>query len=657
MDGDETKPRKKEVSGDEKRRRMSKQHRKPSFFNAGGGASSWVPFPPPEVSCSFDLRPRVAKVHDERQRAGLPAVMYGSTIDSVYDDSDENDDEDEDESEDAEDQSPTIGGKRVETSAQENTSLTALVFNARKTVRFSTEPTHAEHRDISTGHRARRAFRRLKRSMSHATERWNTLLDAPRELWIIYAMKFLSSYSYFSFALVLTLFLSEEFGLSDLAAGWVYGMYGLMSTVFGVLCGWCIDALGVKKSLIFGSLVGTIARLVLALSTSTNVVLGVLYTALPFAESLGIPILTIGIKRYTNDTNRTYAFSFYYSIMNIAALVAGPAVDIVRGLFPHGISLYGVHLSAIRVVLVSSALSTALMCGAVWCGVREIEVDEEGNVTEFKPSEQTAWDQTIAALLAPAFWRLSLFTALLLGVRLVFRHLDATMPKYLLREFGRGAPFGAVYAINPLLIIFLVPLVGLLTREVGSFDMIVFGSFISGLAPFWICIGNYYWAVAMFMITLSIGEAIYSPRVYEYTMEVAGRGAEGIYTSLASAPLFSVKLITGGMSGWLLQTFCPAYGPRHSRQMWAIIGATSFVSPILMMLLREAIHPSDEPAQEETGDLGLDKPNRGSLKKQHSLMDGVVVEHTHPSSQSAQSHKSPENRDRKVSGAIQIGDE
>jgi len=572
-------------------KRTIRHARKPSFYNVGGAASSWVPFPPPEMASSFDIRPRLPVAKQWRQPG-----LYGSTVGSYEDSYDDESDEDEESSEDSSIQDQTEVSDDVSSATGEQQQKTiikpAYRPRAEKTIKFRTSPEYMKQ-PVNWGERMTRWYNRMKRSMTKSMSRWNRLSTAPRELWIIYAMKFLSSYSYFSFTLVLVMFLSEEFDMDDTAAGWNYGMYGLFSTLFGVLCGWFIDYLGVKQSLVLGSLLGATARFVLAFTTSRFVALAVLYTALPFAECLGIPILTIGIKRYTNQSNRTFAFSFYYSIMNVAALVAGPLVDILRSACPDGMVFFGREFSALRVILISSALSTFLMLVAVWLGIREIEVDESGQVVEFEPVNESAWEQTGKTLKEPAFWRLTLFTVLLMGVRMVFKHVDATMPKYLIREFGPSAPFGLIYSINPFLIIFFVPIVGLMTREVDSFDMILFGSCISAFAPFWLVLGNLYSLVIMFMFTLSVGEAIYSPRVYEYTMDIAGRGSEGIYTSLASAPLFSVKLITGGMSGALLQKYCPAHGPRRSRMMWAIVGLTSLLAPILMWMLREVIHPTD----------------------------------------------------------------
>lgn len=423
--------------------------------------------------------------------------------------------------------------------------------------------------------------------------------EAPRELWLIFALKFLTSYAYFSLALVLTMFLSDEFGMSDTAAGWAYGVYGVMSTFFGLLCGWFIDYLGVRASLLVGAIVGAFSRFVMALTTSKRTAVLMLYTLLPFAECLGIPIMTIGIKRYTNARNRTFAFSLFYSMMNVAALCAGPMVDLSRKFFGDGITIHSalghdIRFTGLRLIIFSSALATAAMCVVVLIGIREIQVDETGNISEFTPNRESPFQQTLAVLREPAFWRLTVFTLLLVGVRLVFRHLDATMPKYLVRQFGPNAPFGLIYSINPFLIIILVPIVGLLTRKIDSFSMILAGSFVSAVSPFWLCLKQSYISVVLFMVTLSIGEAVYSPRVYEYTMEVSAHGSEGLYSSLSSAPLFSVKLFVGGMSGWLLSAFMPAHGPHHGNILWGIIGITSLTSPVLMWLLREYISPSSE---------------------------------------------------------------
>ena len=57
------------------------------------------------------------------------------------------------------------------------------------------------------------------------------------------------SYGYFSTSLMLTLLLSEDFGLSDSTAGWYYGAFGTLTSIYGFAMGFVIDNLGVRLRL------------------------------------------------------------------------------------------------------------------------------------------------------------------------------------------------------------------------------------------------------------------------------------------------------------------------------------------------------------------------------------------------------------------------
>lgn len=43
--------------------------------------------------------------------------------------------------------------------------------------------------------------------------------------------------------------------------------------------------------------------------------------------------------------------------------------------------------------------------------------------------------------------------------------MDATLPKYMIRELGEEAKFGLVYSINPFMIILLVPIISVYTSK------------------------------------------------------------------------------------------------------------------------------------------------------------------------------------------------
>lgn len=90
--------------------------------------------------------------------------------------------------------------------------------------------------------------------------------------------------------------------------------------------------------------------------------------------------------------------------------------------------------------------------------------------------------------------------------------------------------------------------------------MIYYGSWIAAASPFFFLLGPGYMTTIGFIVMMSLGEAVYSPPTYTYSMELAPEGQEGIYTTLANAPLFTAKFVAGFMSGYLLQNYCPAEG-------------------------------------------------------------------------------------------------
>merc|ERR1740129_283223 len=125
---------------------------------------------------------------------------------------------------------------------------------------------------------------------------------------------------------------------------------------------------------------------------------------------------------------------------------------------------------------------------------------------------------------------------------MIFRHLDATLPKYMVREFGDDVPFGSIYSINPAVTIILVPIMTAVFKHVDPLVMIHYGCYVSAFSVFFLAFSTSITACVLFVVTLSIGEAMWSPRFYDYCMSVVQEGREGTYIALSSAPIFLVKL-------------------------------------------------------------------------------------------------------------------
>ena len=98
----------------------------------------------------------------------------------------------------------------------------------------------------------------------------------------------------------------------------------------------------------------------------------------------------------------------------------------------------------------------------------------------------------------------------------------------------------------------------------------------------------YYIMTAFYLIVFSVGEAFYSPRVYEYAAAIAPKGQEASYGALAYLPFLVGKLLIG-TAGWVLAAFVPETGPRRPELMWLTFALAASVAPIGLIVFRRYI--------------------------------------------------------------------
>ncbi|MRG93079.1 hypothetical protein [Polyangium spumosum] len=79
------------------------------------------------------------------------------------------------------------------------------------------------------------------------------------------------------------------------------------------------------------------------------------------------------------------------------------------------------------------------------------------------------------------------------------------------------------------MIIFLTPVATALTRKVPPYPVIAIGATISAVSVFALAFSTTVAASVVFIVLLSIGEALWSPRLYEYTATIAPPGREANY--------------------------------------------------------------------------------------------------------------------------------
>jgi MFS family permease len=442
------------------------------------------------------------------------------------------------------------------------------------------------------------------------------LLRCPRELWLIYLATFFEYLGIFSFLPTLPLWLSNDFGMDDKRAGWWAATFSTLVTLFVFLVGSIADTLGVRRTLLISFALAAATRLGMAIAPSTDMAIATLL-AFGFAYATTSPVLQAAVQRASSKRTRSFAFSFWYVSFNLAGALTGPfVIDLTRRAFLDpstgklvkrtlDLPLLGERLFSANTAIMALGFVFATIAFCVIMLVRkdfEHRIDPEAAAAgEGKPAKVSPLVALRDVLKDRPFWRFMVLLVLLSLVRMMFQHMHFTWPKYVLREQGEGFPVGTVWSLNSFLILFLAPLGTALTRNRRPFEVLLFGAFISALSPFVLCLGSSMPFQIGMILLLTVGEALWSPRLYEYNVSIAPRGREATYVSLASLPYFLAKFLVGPTSGYLLATFVPETGPRSAGMLWAIIGLSTLVGPTGIWLGRKWISKNernDEPATE-----------------------------------------------------------
>jgi len=188
--------------------------------------------------------------------------------------------------------------------------------------------------------------------------------------------------------------------------------------------------------------------------------------------------------------------------------------------------------------------------------------------------------------------RFTLFIFILIPVQTLFAHNWLTIPYYLDRAFAGsfvGEYFEVFSNLNPILIFFLAPLVAGLTAKADVYRMMILGTTVMALPVFLLAIGPNPYLFLLYILLMTIGEAMWQPRFLQWIAEVAPKGMTGLYMGVGQFPWFLTKVITGFYSGWFLMHYCPINTPpsaMNTQFMWLVYGFIAIISPIGLILVK-----------------------------------------------------------------------
>ena len=442
------------------------------------------------------------------------------------------------------------------------------------------------------------------------------LRETKREYWGIQLINVLDCTAYFGIITIGTLFLSKEIGLSDAYAGYVLAAFTSLVVIFLTVSGTVTDWLGVRLSLRASLLVTLLLRAGTAYVGLTpgfphrGIVTAVLIVLMaPFTASIQT-VYQAACNRFTTKRSRSAGFNLWYLFVNLGGALSGYSIDVVR----LQLKISNAHIFTMGAVLAALCLVVSELM--IRDETQEVGPGEEPEAPVEKKGKQSPWIIFRNVVTEKAFARLMVLITLILGVRAVYAYVYLIMPKYWERTIGADAQIGVLNMINPIGIVVGLILFIPLANRFSVFSMLIYGAIISSVALFpmalpWTAYGSsisqaHYLMAFLCMVILTIGEVLWSPKLYEYTAAIAPKGQEGTYLGLSMIPWFLAKTLVGALSGHLLMRWSPEKvevgGLQLSLQdalktgqlpywqtpsaMWFILGLYALSGCVIALLLR-----------------------------------------------------------------------
>lgn len=407
--------------------------------------------------------------------------------------------------------------------------------------------------------------------------------------WVANTVELLERAAYYGVFVVITIYLSRILGFSDVQSGWIAGGFSGVLYLLPTFSGAIADKIGYRSSLLLAFGLLTIGYFSLALfpallqseglvTYSRTVAYSGLresslrWTIVPIMVLIVVggsfikAVITGSVARETTEDTRAKGFSIFYMMVNIGAFSGKTIVQPLResmgdlGLINLNYFAGGMTLLAFVTIFLFFKNSD--------------RVQAQKSIKEIGKS----------LLHVLKNGRLIVLILIITGFWMVQHQLYATMPKYVLRMAGENAAPSWYANVNPLVVVLTVGIItSLLSKRSALFSMTI-GMFIMPISALAMAYGNLIGKEAVnlgfmtmhpiaFMMVVGIvfqglAESFISPRFLEYFSKQAPKGEEAMYLGFSHLHSFISSIVGFGLSGYLLQTYCPEPTLFASHQEW-----------------------------------------------------------------------------------------
>jgi len=442
-----------------------------------------------------------------------------------------------------------------------------------------------------------------------------------KAFWVANSVELLERLAYYAIFIVITLYLSNVWGFTDIEAGIISGIFSATLYLLPTFAGAYADKIGFRSAIMiaFGLLTLGYAGLgilptLLESAGLVNYHMSTTFTGLdtsPLRWTI-LPVMTfivIGgsfikavisgtVARETTSANRARGYAVFYMMVNIGAFMGKTVVDPLRkSLGDQGL----VYLNFF------SAAMTFLAFIAVFFFYKSVKTEGQG---------KTFAELGSGLLRVLGNGRLIVLILIISGFWMIQGQMYATMPKYVIRMIGESASPGWYANVNPLVVFVCVNFVTSFMKKRKALTSMTVGMLIIPLSAlamsFGTLIGSGYvlglHPVAFMMIVgiamQAIAECFISPRYLEYFSNQSPKGEEGLYLGFSHLHSFVSYLFAFGLSGFLLDKYCPnprgfasateyAAATTHAHYIWFVFVGIGLVSAIALLIYGYFTHKAD----------------------------------------------------------------
>lgn len=405
-----------------------------------------------------------------------------------------------------------------------------------------------------------------------------------RAFWTANTAELLERMAYYAVFIVITLYLSNTLGFSDLEASLISGLFSGGLYLLPMFTGAFADKIGYRKSIItafsllaIGYLLQGILPIMLESAGLVEYGEKTIFTGLigSWERYLIIPVLIIlmiggafiksiisaSVARETTSETRAKGYSIFYMMVNIGSFTGKSVIDPLRSFVGDSAYIYINFFSAV-------------LCAVAFLAV----------ILFYHSAHHSGEGKSIKEVmngLRKVFsnGRLLILILIVTGFWIVQQQLYATMPKYVIRLAGETARPGWIANVNPFVVVLCVNFVTRLMAKRKALTSIIVGMFLIPLSALIMATGNVFEGDILglhpitFMMILGIAfqalaECFISPRYLEYFSLQAPKGEEGLYLGFSHLHSFLSSILGFGLSGILLTKYCPDPNTFSSVEAW-----------------------------------------------------------------------------------------